>query len=209
MQPRRGRVFGRHPAAITRVFAQHQIAQQLQVFMPPTVTQPKQQSGWTIFLFFFDLLLARFFFWQMCPSLSLSFFLNLLLDRVVFCHPCVRLHVQQETTTRLAGTGPEVTGGSAQLLHLPAGRGSSSSKDDVAASVSTSASGVRSCDDPGSASDTHCVCHRRVVVVGCNSHSIPYLSLSFSQWVHFNTFFFLFLFSMCTCGEKGHSNCPA
>jgi hypothetical protein len=74
------------------------------------------------------------------------------MDRVVFCHPCVRLHVQQETTTRLAGTGPEVTGGSAQLLHLPAGRGSSSSKDDVAASVSTSASGVRSCDDPGSAS---------------------------------------------------------
>jgi hypothetical protein len=74
------------------------------------------------------------------------------MDRVVFCHPCVRLHVQQETTTRLAGTGPEATGGSAQLLHLPAGGGSSSSKDDVvvaaaAASVSSSASGVRSCDD--------------------------------------------------------------
>ncbi|EFX74162.1 hypothetical protein DAPPUDRAFT_252278 [Daphnia pulex] len=107
VQPRRGRLFGRNPAAITRVLAQHQIAQQL----------------------------------------------------------------QQETTTRLAGTGPEVTGGSAQLLHLPAGRGSSSSKDDVAASVSTSASGVRSCDDPGSASDTHCVCHRRVVVVGCHSNN--------------------------------------
>jgi hypothetical protein len=76
VQPRRGRLFGRHPAAITRVFAQHQIAQQLQVFMPPTVTQPKQQSGWTIFLFFFDLLLARFFFWQMCPSLSLSLSLS-------------------------------------------------------------------------------------------------------------------------------------
>ena len=127
------------------------------------------------------------------------------MDRVVFFHPCVRLHVQQETTTRLAGTGPEVTGGSAQLLHLPAGRGSSSSKDDVAASVSTSASGVRSCDDPGSASDTHCVCHRRVVVVGCNSHSISPLSLSGFTSIHF----FLFLFSMCTCGEKGHSNCPA
>ncbi|EFX74654.1 hypothetical protein DAPPUDRAFT_108558 [Daphnia pulex] len=45
VQPRRGRLFGRNPAAITRVLAQHQIAQQLQVFMPPTVTQPKQQSA--------------------------------------------------------------------------------------------------------------------------------------------------------------------
>jgi hypothetical protein len=59
VQQRRGRLFGRHPAAIARVFAQHQIAQQLEVFISPVVPQqqqpqPKQQSGWapfSIFLF--------------------------------------------------------------------------------------------------------------------------------------------------------------
>jgi hypothetical protein len=61
VQQRRGRLFGRHPAAIARVFAQHQIAQQLEVFISPVVPQqqqqpqPKQQSGWAPFsIFSFD-----------------------------------------------------------------------------------------------------------------------------------------------------------
>jgi hypothetical protein len=62
VQQRRGRLFGRHPAAITRVFAQHQIAQ-LQVFISPVVPQqqqqpqPKQQSGWAPFSIFYFLFL--------------------------------------------------------------------------------------------------------------------------------------------------------
>jgi hypothetical protein len=116
-------------------------------------SNPNQNNNQVGPLFLYFLLISWPVSFLANAPVSLYFiFIFLLMDRVVFCHPCVRLHVQQETTTRLAGTGPEATGGSAQLLHLPAGGGSSSSKDDVvvaaaAASVSSSASGIRSCDD--------------------------------------------------------------
>jgi hypothetical protein len=145
VQQRRGRLFGRHPAAIARVFAQHKIAQ-LQVFISPVVQQQPQpkQSGWFIYFLFFLFRLLLFFWpvsWQKCAPLP--FLSN------GSCRVCHRVRHVQDIATRLAGTGPEsAAGGSGQLLRPPGGGSSSASgisaKEDSGVS---SASGVRSCDD--------------------------------------------------------------
>jgi hypothetical protein len=118
VQQIRGHLFGRHPAAIARVFAQHQIAQQLQVFISPVVPQqqqqpqPKQQSGWapfSIFLFSFLICYWPVSFLANAPvslSLFILFLFFLLMDRVVFFHPCVRLHVHCTCSRKLQQDWP-------------------------------------------------------------------------------------------------------